>query len=67
MWAYAFPATSLDGFVAEQITTIYAPFKVACQIIRSQPGICHIIIYALDHYKALRRIEAVEFAGKMVD
>ena len=54
MWAYAFPATSLDGFVAEQIATIYAPFKVACQIIRSQPGVCHIIIYALDHYKALR-------------
>jgi len=120
LWAYAFPATFLIGFVAEPIATIYAPYKVACQIIGSQPsvggfmaeqlmpaliagteydlsryadvllnimiavlifffpggfniqmfgalGVCHIIIYVLDHYKVLRCIKAVEFAGKMVD
>jgi len=30
-------------------------------------GVCHIIIYVLDHYKVLRCIKCVEFAGKMVD
>ena len=39
LWAYAFPATFLIGFVAEPIATIYAPFKVACQIIGSQPSV----------------------------
>merc|ERR1712023_331498 len=30
-------------------------------------GICHIIVYALDHYKVLRSIKAVEYAGEHVD
>lgn len=37
--AYAFSATFLIGFVAEPIATVYAPFKVACQIIGSQPSV----------------------------
>lgn len=120
LWAYAFPATFLIGFLGEPIGTLYVPYKVVCQVIGSQPnikgymaeqlaytaivgteyqlarysdvllnvmiavlifffpggfniqmfgalGVCHIIIYALDHYKVLRCIKAVEYAGKNVD
>jgi len=120
LWAYAYPSTFLIGFVAEPIATLYVPFKVACQMIGSQPCVgsfmaeqlmpgliagtefdlsryadvllnvkiavlifffpggfnicmfgslacCHIIIYVLDHYKVLRCIKTVEFAGSGVD
>jgi hypothetical protein len=43
LWAYAFPAAFLIGFVAEPIASIYASFKVACQIIGSQLSVGNFI------------------------
>ena len=68
LWASAFPATFLNGFVAEPIATIYAPFKLACQIIGSQPGVggftaCEILppLYFLASHPDLMTARGVQF------
>eukprot|EP00931_Biecheleriopsis_adriatica_P035637 TRINITY_DN20529_c0_g1_i1.p1 TRINITY_DN20529_c0_g1~~TRINITY_DN20529_c0_g1_i1.p1 ORF type:complete len:1001 (-),score=225.18 TRINITY_DN20529_c0_g1_i1:66-2657(-) len=120
LYAYAFPATFLIGFLIEPVATYYVPYKVIGKIISSQPsikglvaekllpvaiigtemdlsryadillnvmiavlifffpggfnismfmalGLCHILIYAIDHYRVIRCITAVHYADKMVD
>ena len=39
LWVFPSSATFLVGFIAEPIATLYAPFKIACQIIGGQPRV----------------------------